>query len=80
MKIMVCRLNGQCGPEILVAFFILRVEKFGLAQRSFQIGKQVRQRLLVIPDVRARAMTAAVFIATAFPRPDLAIRLTQNGG
>ena len=55
------------------------VGEFGLAQRALQRREQMRQRLLVVPDMGAGALARAVLRVLALPRPDLAALQPDHG-
>ena len=59
----------------------LVVGEFGLAQRALQRREEVRQRLLVVPDMGAGAFAGAVLRVLALPGPDLAaLEADHRGG
>ncbi|OPZ94249.1 MAG: hypothetical protein BWY71_02411 [Planctomycetes bacterium ADurb.Bin412] len=70
--------NRQRGPEILVAGGILRNEKFRLTQGPLQVGEKMRDRLGIIPDVSAGAVTTTAAVPAAFPVPQKSILLPQH--
>ena len=57
----------------------LRDVELGLAQRPLERREQVRDRLRVVPDVRAGAVAAAAGVAAALPRPEPSVVLAQDG-
>src|SRR5262245_17401153 len=57
----------------------LVVGEFGLAQRPLERREEMRQRLLVVPDMRAAALAGAVLRVLALPRPDLAAIEADHG-
>ena len=54
--------------------------ELGLAQRAFEGREEVRDGLGVVPDVGAGAVAAARVVAAAFPAPEPAVGLAQDGG
>ncbi len=72
--------DGQAGAEGLMAALVLVDEELGVAQRSLQLGKEVRDRLGVVPDVRAGAVAATDRVAAALPVPEPAVGLALDGG
>src|ERR1700737_2947806 len=64
----------------LETVFTLVRAKFRLAQPACEGGEKMRERLRVVVDVRTRARATATFrVVAAFPGPDAAIGLSQNG-
>ncbi len=67
----------QCLPEAHTAVVVHRVPEGGTAQRLREARKEVRRRRLVVPDVRAVAVTAAAGFAAAFEAVELAVRSAE---
>ena len=61
-----------------MAAIILAFVKLGQTETSFQIWKEMGNRLGIIPDVRAGSMTAAPVVRTTLEAPQTAIRLPKN--
>ena len=57
----------------------LVVGELGLAQRALQRREEMRQRLLVVPDVGAGALAGAVLRVLALPGPELAALEADHG-
>jgi hypothetical protein len=70
--------DGQRAAELLVAALVLRWAEFRLAQRPLQGREQMRNRLRVVPNVRAGAGTTPAAIRATFPAPEPPVRLTQH--
>ena len=58
---------------------VLRGAELRFAQAAFQAWKQVRDRLRIVPYVRARAMAAACVVGASLPSPQFAVRLSHDG-
>src|SRR5579862_2132507 len=71
---------GNRSAKIDVAAVIHRTLEFKAAQRAFKLREKVRHRLGIVPDMRARAVTAAVVREAALPRPDVSVFLAKHGG
>ena len=80
MEIMVNGTNRQIGPERLMSVGILIHEELGFTQRTLQTGKEMRNCLGIIPDMRAGAVAASPTVTAAFPNPESAIVLTHHRG
>ena len=80
VKIVLCLTDRKGGTEGLMAALVLALAEFGLAQASFQLRKQMRYGLRVVPDVSAGAVAAARIVAAAFEAPEPAVALTPDGG
>ena len=74
------RPDRQRAAEHLVAALVLRRPELRLAERPLQGGKQVRDGLRVVPDVRTRAGAAAGVVVAPFPGPQPAVGLAEHGG
>lgn len=74
------RADRQCAAELLVSAIVLRRTKLRLAERPLQRGEEVRDRLGVIPNVRAGARAAALAVSAPFPRPEAAVGLCNTVG
>ena len=72
--------DGQSAAELLVTAVVLRRPELGLPQRALQRGKEMGERLSVVPHVRTGAGTTAGTITAAFPSPQPAILLAQHRG
>ena len=70
---------GNRAAEIDVSAVVHGANKFEIAQRAFELGKEMRHRLRVVPHVRARSVAASGVRKAAFPSPDVAVCLAQNG-
>ena len=53
VEVVVERPDGQRGAELLVPAVVLRRTEFRLPQRPFQRWEEVRNRLGIVPNVRA---------------------------
>ena len=66
--------------EIHMPAIVHGAHEFQIAQGAFKLGEEMRQSLSIVPDMRARSVTAAGVGKTAFPSPHIAVCLAENGG
>src|SRR5690606_26595280 len=73
VEIVLRRTDRDESSERLVAALVLRIEELGAAHAPFELGEEMAEGLLVVPNVRARSFAAAVIVAAPFPRPKAAV-------
>ena len=61
--------DRKIRPECLMSPAVLVDHEFRFAQGALHVGKQVRQGLGVVPDMRTCAVAASARIVVAFPAP-----------
>ena len=61
--------DRKIRPECLMSPAVLVDHEFRFAQGALHVGKQVRQGLDVVPDMRTCAVAASARIVVAFPAP-----------
>src|SRR5208283_3214437 len=72
-------LDRQRDAEVLVAALVLAHGELRLAQRALEGREQVRDRLGVVPDVRAGPRALRVVLVASLPAPEAAVGLAQHG-
>lgn len=78
VEVVARRADGQRGAEVLVARFVLGVEKLRFAHAALEAREQVAERLRVVPHVRAAAVARADAVAAALPAPEPPVPLAQD--
>ncbi len=70
---LLCPFDGQVDAEAHQPAGIGRVAELDLAHGAGQVAEEEGGRLLVVPDVRAGAVAAALLIAAALPAVEAAV-------
>ena len=71
--------DRQEGAEGLVPIIRLRHLKLGVAEAPFKLGKEMADRLSIVPHVGTAALAATVLVVAALPSPESAVCLPEDG-